>query len=34
MNLSLYLVKSSNNILLTEVMAKAAMYWTVEEKKK
>jgi hypothetical protein len=34
MKLALYLVQSSNNVLLTKVAAKAAMYWTVQEKKR
>jgi hypothetical protein len=34
MKLALFLVQSSNNVLLTEVVVKAAMYWTVNEKKR
>jgi hypothetical protein len=34
MKFALYLVQSSNNVVLTEVVAKTAMYWTVQKKKK
>jgi len=34
MKLALHLVNSSNNILVDEVLPKAASYWKVHEKKR
>jgi hypothetical protein len=34
MKLALYLVQSANNVLLSQVVSKAANYWDVQQKKR